>query len=307
MDSHLSHNPSHSDSEATHSLSIIPPAAAADSKNLTNPDTASSTVQIESELRAAFLRQRKETRNNLCASAQHIFTSNTHCCTLCNLVLPSSSFYPSNLQRSAFYCKGCCRKQAKTQAQKRRAPALACAVASGSPTADPSSNLDDTPPFSTASSLSIQNRHCASESKRSENMLNRLRRMCARPQNGGFRKLLGQPIGLGFGVRMTRKLLAYWRHRSALSAHSNPEFDVLTLCWLPWKSPGSSTLQPWEIIPVTRRESRRLCAIPRHLWQGCLLPDVFSGVEGKLADLQRVLDSPGPSGPGLAATPLQTL
>lgn len=221
--------------------------------------------EIERELREAFRQRQLTARMPLESGSDSgpTFTNNTFCCTVCNCVLPASSFYPSNLRRSAFYCKTCCRQQAQAHRdlKKRRAPAP----------------LDD----------SDSTRHTRSESKRTEHMLNRLRRMCAKPEKGGFRKLLTQPVSLGFGARMSRRLLAFWCHRSALSAAAAPPE---ALRWLPWTS-SSSVLQPWEIVPVTRQESRRLCAIPRHLWKDCLQPDVNAGVEAKLIALQRVLIS----------------
>ena len=248
------------------------------------------TAQVEEELLRAYRRHQPIAQNKLTAS-QSAFANNTFCCTICDRLLPPSSFYPSNLQRSAFYCKACCRRQVQALAQQRKLQALATQ-------ADNTSDRELVPSSSICAKATTpippkgqtQPGGDAFVAKKTAHMVNRLRRMCARPDKTGFRKLLPHPAGLGFGVRVARKLLAFWQHQSALSGDGPTDYSQL--CLLPWNAhmlKQDQDLTPWDIIPVTRQECRRLCSIPRQLWQDCFQPGVYACVEAKLANLQRAL------------------
>jgi hypothetical protein len=200
------------------------------------------------------------------------FLSAACCCTVCHEIKPASAFYASNLRRSVFYCKQC--SAAKSKAAKRPAVAAAAAPARSRKT-------------STAA----------------DNLLDRLRRMCARPQECGLRQLLQQPISLDFDVRVARMLLPVWNDRSALSLTSvqqqqqhqqqqlegQPPLPSLALRLVPWYKQDMLPLRPWEVIPLTRAEARRLCAIPLHLWERCLQPECVAAINSKLAALKRML------------------
>jgi len=253
---------------------------------------STSTAQIEEELLRAYRRHQPIAQNRLTAS-QPAFANDTFCCTICDQMLPPSSFYPSNLQRSAFYCKACCRKQVLALARQRKLQTLAT-----QPESDNTVTSHCGPALSSSTVASpIRPRRQtqlpgsdAFVAKKTANMVNRLRRMCARPDKAGFRKLLAHPVGLGFGVRVARKLLAFWQHQSALSGDGPTDYSQL--CLLPWTThvlKQDRDLTPWDIIPVTRQECRRLCSIPRQLWQDCFQPGVYVGVETKLANLHRTL------------------
>ena len=199
------------------------------------------------------------------------FLSAAFCCTVCHEIKPASAFYASNLRRSVFYCKQC--SAAKSKAAKR--PAVAAAPARSRKT-------------STAA----------------DNLLDRLRRMCARPQECSLRQLLQQPISLDFDVRVARMLLPVWNDRSALSPTSvqqqqqhqqqqlegqPPSPSSPSLRLVPWYKQDTLPLRPWEVIPLTRAEARRLCAIPLHLWERCLQPECVAAINSKLATLKRML------------------
>ena len=197
------------------------------------------------------------------------FLSAALCCTVCHEMKPASAFYASNLRRSVFYCKQC--SAAKSRAAKR--PAAAAAA--------PARSRDT--------------------SVAADNLLDRLRRMCARPQECGLRQLLQQPISLDFDVRVARMLLPVWNDQSALSLSSSQQQQQQqqepspssapsqALRLLPWFKQDALPLQPWEVIPLTRAEARRLCAIPLHLWERCLQPECVAAINSKLADLKRML------------------
>lgn len=61
------------------------------------------------------------------ASAVPGFRDTHHCCRLCRTLLPATSFYPSNLKRSTFYCKTCC--VAKSQASTHKSQSKESAAA----------------------------------------------------------------------------------------------------------------------------------------------------------------------------------
>lgn len=95
-------------------------------------------------------------------------------------------------------------------------------------------------------------------------------------------------------------LLPVWNDRSALSVSSTRQqqqqqqqgpspSSAPALRLLPWFKQDALPLQPWEVIPLTRAEARRLCAIPLHLWERCLQPECVAAINSKLADLKRML------------------
>jgi hypothetical protein len=225
-------------------------------------------AEVEADLRQAARQQRASVPNPDDAT---IFTKDTCYCTRCHQMLPVSSFYPSNLRRSVYYCKICCQAQKKTKLNDRTNRFL-----------DVIQKTDLDPPPRPSTDVA-------------ERMLNRLRRMCARPNKGSFKLLLLNPVRLGFGIRMARQLLAFWNNQSALpdntATSTNDKLQRLALRWIPWNKTDTAPLQPWEVIPVTRQQARRLCAIPLHLWPDCLQPAVINEIEERVSRL-KVLTGP---------------
>jgi len=251
------------------------------------------------------------------------FRATLHCCRICKTLLRATSFYPSNLRRSTFYCKTCC--NSKKQAGKRRARLNSNESAGSTATATvsavaPASSLSPvsgtaaeaiTPLPSLAGTAAMDDRtrgatraaerhnlppaaagSAPGPSDHALNMMNRLRRMCARPSECGFRMVLPSPVSLDFDVKVARQLLLWWNTTSALSPTTDRQDDQ-ELRFLPWlfepREDPTQPLQPWEVIPVTRVQSRRLTSTPTHLWAELLEPSAVAHVVAKIAELRRVI------------------
>ena len=213
------------------------------------------------------------------------FRDTHHCCRLCLTLLPATSFYPSNLKRSTFYCKTCCVAKASTHKGTHKAKDRAAALVAGE-----NVQATDAAAFvSIASPLTaVDRRHgSASQADPALKMLNRLRRMCARPSECGFRFVLSNPISLNFDVKVARQLLLWWNSTSALGPTTEGDHEVR---FIPWhKEDPSLPLQPWEVIPVTRMQARRLTSTPTHLWMELLQPSAVTHVTTRSAELKRLI------------------
>lgn len=231
------------------------------------------------------------------------FLSTHLCCTVCHAIKPVASFYPSNIRRSAFYCKDCSKTKMKMNS-KLHLNSLAVPL------------------------VAVKQKQTVWRKDTALKMLDRLRRMCARPATCGLRRVVLQPISLGFDGKIARKLLEWWQQKSALSSPvmNDDTSDVATrtivtsstssvvaaseldsaveivdrehpyhhepdmqLRFIPWQKIDALPLQPWEVIPVTRAQARRLTAIPKHLWKDCLDPTIVDCINNRLEELKRLI------------------
>jgi len=101
---------------------------------------------------------------------------------------------------------------------------------------------------------------------------------------------------LDFDVKVARQLLLWWNSASALTVPSTPATEVghaYELRFVPWlcqpRDNPSQPLQPWEVIPVTREQARRLTSTPSHLWMELLEPAAVAHIVAKSSELQRVI------------------
>ena len=213
------------------------------------------------------------------------FRDTHHCCRLCLTLLPATSFYPSNLKRSTFYCKTCCVAKSQASTHKAKDSAAASVTGQNVQATDAAAFVSIESPLSLTA---VDRRHGpASQSDPALKMLNRLRRMCARPSECGFRFVLSNPISLNFDVKVARQLLLWWNSTSALGPTTEGDHE---LRFIPWhKEDPSSPLQPWEVIPVTRMQARRLTSTPTHLWVELLQPSAVAHVITRSAELKRVI------------------
>ena len=217
------------------------------------------------------------------------FRGSHHFCRLCSQMLPVASFYPSNLKRGAFYCKACSTAKYRSQTASKRAKLQL-----------PSSEINNDPTLQLKKRPSAADPDRSSKSDTALKMLNRLRRMCARPSACGFRTILPAAVSLNFDVKVAQDLLLWWRYTSALTSDTadhdvgqvlKPSDEELRFIpWLPQQRPDpSSPLQPWEVIPVTRLQASRLTSTPSHLWAELLEPAAVARVVAKTAELQSVI------------------
>lgn len=191
-------------------------------------------------------------------------------CTRCKQMVPTSMFYPSSLRRGVYYCKTCCRSKRTT--------------------AGASELLQ-----SSDSAINLKRVH-ARQSDAATIMLNRLRRMCSKPQNCGFKHILPYSIAIGFGVRQSRTMLAAWKNQSAVPSETLALMSSRSSCagsdrlrWIPWKKTNNQPLQPWEVVPLTRTQAFQLSKIPPHLWSECLPAILIHEIEAKLATIQEII------------------
>jgi hypothetical protein len=219
-----------------------------------------------------------------------------HCCRICKTLLPATSFYPSNLKRSTFYCKSCCnaKKQANTQCHRARLikgtipPVIDHANCEQGP-ADPGAVASLQAAAATHRGHGTDNQ-LAGPAHAALKMLNRLRRMCARPSECGLRLVLPNPVSLNFDAKVARQLLLWWNSTSALGPAPEGNHEMCFVPWLPQLDQRSLTaLQPWEVIPVTRVQARRLTSTPPDLWMQLLDPAAAAHVVTKSAELKRII------------------
>jgi len=219
------------------------------------------------------------------------FRSTHHCCRLCRTLLPAACFYPSSLKRCAFYCKACSvvknRANTATRVHKQKAQQnqRQQQVLSSDSVADHAMGSED---MVRAVSTSI-----STPQDTAMKMLNRLRRMCARPSACGLRLVLSTPVALNFDVKVARQLLLWWNSCSALGQDPASTNRTATcndgLRFIPWNKNDSLPLQPWEVIPVTRLQARRLTSTPPFLWKDLLEPSALAHAANRNAELRQML------------------
>ena len=183
------------------------------------------------------------------------FDSDNSFCTVCKTVKPIDEFFFSYVQRNVYYCKPCCAIKQKTQRKRELTP---------------------------AGSIDPQ--------RRAALMLKSLRRLCTRPWPAVDVSDSVAPLNLSlaaeFDARVTLQVLDFWHDTSALSLSSIPEqvgpANTVALQLVPWYKVSSLPLQPWEVIPVTRVQARRLADIPYSLWDACLKSELSADVNARL-------------------------
>ena len=230
-----------------------------------------------------------------------------HCCKICKTLLPVTSFYPSHLKRSVFYCKTCCnaKKQASMRtARERLTKCNAVAPISLAMASDEHGTLNLAPcalPRPGAADkhddVAEKDKPVAVPADAALKMLNRLRRMCARPSQCGLRLILPNPVSLNFDVKVARQLLLWWESTSALggpAAAASAIEDDHEMRFVPWLSQldqlqSLTALQPWEVIPVTQMQARRLTSTPPHLWMQMLDPAAAAHIMTRCTELKRVI------------------
>jgi hypothetical protein len=233
------------------------------------------------------------------------FRPTLHCCRTCHTLLPVTCFYPSNLKRFTFYCKTCCvaKKHASThKARRNKSDASTAALASTSP--DEHATAAGAPvSLPGAAAIAIGARHGAEHDAGHDlvagpatdaalKMMNRLRRMCARPSECGFQLVLPSPVSLDFDVKVARQLLLWWNATSALGSSTAEDHELRFVPWLPpgqQRDDPTKPLQPWEVIPVTRVQARRLTSTPPDLWMQLLDPAAAAHVVTKSAERKRII------------------
>ena len=228
------------------------------------------------------------------------FRATLHCCRTCKILLPATSFYPSNLKRFTFYCKTCCVAKKHASTRKTR---LITGVAAASTSTLPDTRAPDVSlPDTTAGAhryhgaehdsdpAALAGPTIAADTCTALKMLNRLRRMCARPSECGFRLVLPSPVSLDFDVKVARQLLLWWNATSALGFTTEEDHELRFVPWLlQHRSDSTQPLQPWEVIPVTRMQARRLTSTPPHLWMQLLDPAASAHIMTKSAELKRII------------------
>lgn len=212
-------------------------------------------------------------------------------CRTCRQVKALSEFYPSHIKRTVYRCKQCCRSKSRSHTE----------VAMSEPPA--TSNLN-----SESADNSVPRQPKPMDA--AVYMLDRLRRMCARPEASCLRYMLSQHKSIAFDSRVARQVLQFWQWKSALhidDAASNTvshcaansestrpggdQREVLRfLPWGPCTTLGSGDgLQPWEVIPLTNVQARWLAGIPPHLWSECMEPGSMEGITRKLRELRQLV------------------
>jgi hypothetical protein len=101
--------------------------------------------------------------------------------------------------------------------------------------------------------------------------------------------VLLNPISLNFDVKVARQLLLWWNSTSALGPTTEGDHELRFIPWLHQQQDDPSLLQPWEVIPVTRMQARRLTSTPTHLWMEMLQPSAVAHVIARSAELKRVI------------------
>ena len=217
------------------------------------------------------------------------FRDSHHCCRLCKTLLPATSFYPSSLKRSTFYCKTCC--VTKSHANIQKAKESSYRTGAPVPAKNPRNKRNAAAVSSTVILSTVDEGLAPGRSNQlALRMLNRLRRMCSRPSECGFRLVLSNAIALNFDVKVARELLLWWNSTSALGPTTEGDQELRFIPWLHRSTEDqSSPLQPWEVIPVTPMQARRLTSTPTHLWLELLEPSAVTHVTARIGELRRVM------------------
>jgi hypothetical protein len=209
------------------------------------------------------------------------FSQQTCFCTKCRTLKSIGEFYASCLRRGAFYCKPCVRIQRAASVAKATVALTTRKTASAT--------------------LLEMHRSCPPQHEDAVVlMLNRLRRT--------YRQMGGTE--LGFIAGLTRRILAFWNHTSALggpeetqesggnlkqateeekeqrdgSKQPTPARELMV--WL-HKHHVHEPLQPWEVLPVTHTQWKRLRSMPREVWPQFLKLALVAHADARLAELKR--------------------
>ena len=219
------------------------------------------------------------------ATPRRLEADQKHYCAVCKEILPTSSFYPSYMQRHFACCKECARAK---QIEHKRKQAEIVKISSARP--------DHT-----------------------RSMLEQLRRRCSQASHlEGSHK----PLIVGFDVKVARPLLEFWKWQSALrietsrcrrgiAAHealqhesydridSSPSTSVpqsLTgtsepLRWIVWAKNDLLPIEPWEVIPVTHKQALQFRNVPIAMRLQLLPIEVAQQIALHLQQLQAICTS----------------
>lgn len=230
------------------------------------------------------------------------FTTTSICCTRCHTVKPSNDFYQSCLARKAFYCKCCSAKRSKvTRTANQNAQVEIHA--------QPSTDEQQLPSPAVAATVAPPQRR-KSAADIALRLLNQLRRKCHQPSRLLQRvqgRTAEQRCTIAFDVKVTRSLLEFWEHRSAIphAAASPPSAtDTADIAHAPsttrimqddlellvWGAPSERVIEPWHVIPVTHAQARRLRLVPATLRPCMLSPQAVALIQQRLADLKEMFD-----------------
>lgn len=210
-------------------------------------------------------------------------------CTLCQALKPSDDFFPSYLRRNVNYCKSCCLAKAKAYKNrpKKRANSRTTPV-------------NRTPQRQAELALKALHRLCAhpwlpavtephNQAPMAAAVITNDTGVATQPAPAAaahaataHRGVHGLTLSVGFGTGAARKILEFWRGASALSSLDARLEDSATLQLIPWFKLDASPLQPWEIVPMTRMQARRLADVPYRMWAACLQDDLCVRIEERL-------------------------
>ena len=233
------------------------------------------------------------------------FSQRTCYCTHCKELKPVGDFHQSCLRRHVFYCKRCSRAKqvASLAGPSHRIPARPKAAAAFvghdstmAAVAKDGSAVEETGAAATGatSSQTHLKRLVRAHEDSAVLLQNRFRRSYQRMGGGK----------IGFDVSVTRQLLAYWGHATALRLHGpdtlpdeekqqgdlfkhdKQDADLQLMVWLN-KTDLQDELQPWEVVLVTRAQLKRLRSVPRQVWPDLLNADMVASVDARLAEIKR--------------------
>lgn len=198
-------------------------------------------------------------------SAQDQEGTNRCYCAVCKAILSVSDFYPSYVQRRLACCKHCARgKQTEHKRNKQRVETV--------------------------------------RPDHGRSMLERLRRRCSLSS-----RLEGcnKPLIVGFDVKVARLLLAIWEWQSALQTAEKSDETApdskntvkaqsaknVPLRWIVWGKTDASPIAPWEVIPVTCKESTLFRNVPIAMRSQLIPKEIAHQVALQLLRLREICSS----------------
>lgn len=223
-------------------------------------------------------------------------------CTVCKTVKPSVDFFSSYLHRNLFYCKSCCAIKAKAQNKHAKNRPSAAAARSGDPRHQAALMLQALRRLCSHPWPSVDHHESDGPSRANldtQPLVDDVQREdsdfdidVVASESTQHPKLQLSEI---FDARTVRDILHYWRNTSALGNDSNISTDNSgkspPLVLVPWFKLDAKPLKPWELIPVSRSQARRLADIPYRMWKLCLQRELFAETTARLEQLRSLYQS----------------